>query len=99
MWSKKNLIEYIEIVINKTGEMWKDTKTVQLYVNQERVAQMLPGELKDLNLIGLVPYNFRQTSHLIVTLAISLYLFIGINRVYATIVHTLLILIGFSIQF
>jgi len=34
-----------------------------------------------LNLIGLVPYSFTLTSHLIVTLAISLALFIGINIV------------------
>jgi ATP synthase subunit 6 len=34
-----------------------------------------------LNLIGLVPYSFTLTSHLIVTLAISLAIFIGINIV------------------
>ncbi len=32
-----------------------------------------------LNLIGLVPYSFTLTSHLIVTLALSLTVFIGIN--------------------
>ncbi len=32
-----------------------------------------------LNLIGLVPYSFTLTSHLIVTLVISLSIFIGIN--------------------
>jgi len=32
-----------------------------------------------LNLIGLVPYSFTLTSHLIVTLALSLAVFIGIN--------------------
>jgi ATP synthase subunit 6 len=32
-----------------------------------------------LNLIGLVPYSFTLTSHLIVTLALSLAIFIGIN--------------------
>lgn len=32
-----------------------------------------------LNLIGLVPYSFTLTSHLIVTLSLSLMLFIGIN--------------------
>jgi len=34
-----------------------------------------------LNLIGLVPYSFTLTSHLIVTLALSLAVFIGINIV------------------
>jgi ATP synthase subunit 6 len=34
-----------------------------------------------LNLIGLVPYSFTLTSHLIVTLALSLAIFIGINIV------------------
>jgi len=34
-----------------------------------------------LNLIGLVPYSFTLTSHLVITLAISLGLFIGINIV------------------
>lgn len=34
-----------------------------------------------LNLIGLIPYSFTLTSHLIVTLAISLSVFIGINIV------------------
>lgn len=34
-----------------------------------------------LNLIGLVPYSFTLTSHLIVTLALSLSIFIGINIV------------------
>jgi len=34
-----------------------------------------------LNLIGLVPYSFTLTSHLIVTLAFSLAVFIGINIV------------------
>ena len=32
-----------------------------------------------LNLIGLVPYSFTLTSHLIVTFAIALFIFIGIN--------------------
>src|ERR1700739_285803 len=32
-----------------------------------------------LNLIGLVPYSFTATSHLIVTFSIALSLFIGIN--------------------
>jgi len=32
-----------------------------------------------LNLIGLVPYSFTLTSHLIVTLSLSLAIFIGIN--------------------
>jgi ATP synthase subunit 6 len=32
-----------------------------------------------LNTIGLVPYGFTLTSHLIVTFALSLFLFIGIN--------------------
>jgi len=32
-----------------------------------------------LNVIGLVPYSFTITSHLIVTLAIALSIFIGIN--------------------
>lgn len=32
-----------------------------------------------LNLIGLIPYSFTLTSHLIVTLALSLSVFIGIN--------------------
>lgn len=36
-----------------------------------------------LNLIGLVPYSFTLTSHLIVTLALSLSVFIGINIVCA----------------
>jgi len=35
--------------------------------------------LLSLNLIGLVPYSFTLTSHLIVTLGISLSIFIGIN--------------------
>ena len=34
-----------------------------------------------LNLIGLVPYSFTLTSHLIVTFAIALFVFIGINIV------------------
>lgn len=34
-----------------------------------------------LNLIGLIPYSFTLTSHLIVTLSISLSVFIGINIV------------------
>lgn len=34
-----------------------------------------------LNVIGLVPYSFTLTSHLIVTLALSLSIFIGINIV------------------
>ena len=34
-----------------------------------------------LNLIGLIPYSFTLTSHLIVTLAFSLAVFIGINIV------------------
>jgi F-type H+-transporting ATPase subunit a len=34
-----------------------------------------------LNLIGLIPYSFTLTSHLIVTLALSLAVFIGINIV------------------
>jgi ATP synthase subunit 6 len=32
-----------------------------------------------LNVIGLVPYSFTLTSHLIVTFALALFLFIGIN--------------------
>lgn len=32
-----------------------------------------------LNLIGLIPYSYTITSHLIVTFAISLFIFIGIN--------------------
>jgi len=32
-----------------------------------------------LNVIGLVPYSFTLTSHLIVTFALSLFIFIGIN--------------------
>ena len=32
-----------------------------------------------LNLIGLIPYSFTLTSHLVVTLALSLSIFIGIN--------------------
>jgi ATP synthase subunit 6 len=32
-----------------------------------------------LNLIGLVPYSFTLTSHLIVTFALALFMFIGIN--------------------
>jgi ATP synthase subunit 6 len=32
-----------------------------------------------LNVIGLVPYSFTLTSHLIVTFALSLFVFIGIN--------------------
>jgi len=32
-----------------------------------------------LNIIGLVPYAFTLTSHLIVTFALSLFLFIGLN--------------------
>ena len=35
--------------------------------------------LLDMNLIGLIPYSFTVTSHLIVTLTISLILFIGLN--------------------
>ena len=35
--------------------------------------------LLSLNLIGLIPYSFTLTSHLIVTLALSLSIFIGIN--------------------
>jgi ATP synthase subunit 6 len=31
------------------------------------------------NLFGLIPYSYTTTSHLIVTFALSLYLFIGIN--------------------
>jgi len=38
-----------------------------------------------INLIGLVPYSFTVTSHIIVTLAISLSLFIGINIICANI--------------
>lgn len=34
-----------------------------------------------LNLIGLIPYSFTLTSHLIVTLSLSLAIFIGINIV------------------
>ena len=34
-----------------------------------------------LNLVGLVPYSFTLTSHLIVTFAIALFIFIGINIV------------------
>ena len=33
----------------------------------------------NLNLIGLVPYSFTLTSHLIVTFALALFMFIGIN--------------------
>jgi ATP synthase subunit 6 len=33
----------------------------------------------NVNLIGLIPYSFTLTSHLIVTLALSLSIFIGIN--------------------
>jgi len=32
-----------------------------------------------LNTIGLIPYSFTLTSHLIVTFALSLFLFIGLN--------------------
>ena len=32
-----------------------------------------------LNLVGLVPYSFTVTSHLIVTFAISVFIFIGLN--------------------
>ena len=32
-----------------------------------------------LNLVGLVPYSFTLTSHLIVTFALALFMFIGIN--------------------
>lgn len=32
-----------------------------------------------LNLIGLIPYSYTVTSHLIVTFALSLFIFIGIN--------------------
>ena len=32
-----------------------------------------------LNLIGLVPYSFTLTSHLIVTFALALFMFIGLN--------------------
>ncbi len=35
--------------------------------------------LLSLNLIGLIPYSFTLTSHLIVTLGLSLAIFIGIN--------------------
>jgi len=35
--------------------------------------------LLSLNLIGLIPYSFTLTSHLIVTLSLSLAIFIGIN--------------------
>ena len=35
--------------------------------------------LLSLNLVGLIPYSFTLTSHLIVTLTISLSIFIGIN--------------------
>lgn len=35
--------------------------------------------LLSLNLIGLIPYSFTLTSHLIVTLSLSLAVFIGIN--------------------
>lgn len=35
--------------------------------------------LVSLNLIGLIPYSFTLTSHLIVTLTLSLAIFIGIN--------------------
>ena len=35
--------------------------------------------IASLNLIGLVPYSFTVTSHFIVTLALSLTIFIGIN--------------------
>ena len=35
--------------------------------------------LLSLNLIGLIPYSFTLTSHLIVTLSLSLSIFIGIN--------------------
>ena len=35
--------------------------------------------LLSLNLIGLVPYSFTLTSHLIVTLSLSIGIFIGIN--------------------
>lgn len=35
--------------------------------------------LLSINLIGLIPYSFTLTSHLIVTLALSLSIFIGIN--------------------
>lgn len=35
--------------------------------------------LLSLNLIGLIPYSFTLTSHLIVTLGLSLSIFIGIN--------------------
>ena len=33
----------------------------------------------NLNLIGLVPYSFTLTSHLIVTFALALFMFIGLN--------------------
>ena len=35
--------------------------------------------LLSINLIGLIPYSFTLTSHLIVTLTLSLSIFIGIN--------------------
>jgi ATP synthase subunit 6 len=38
-----------------------------------------------INLMGLVPYSYTVTSHIIVTLAISLSLFIGINIICANI--------------
>jgi len=37
------------------------------------------GYIVLLNLIGLVPYSFTLTSHLIVTFALALFMFIGIN--------------------
>jgi ATP synthase subunit 6 len=37
------------------------------------------GYVVMLNLIGLVPYSFTLTSHLIVTFALALFMFIGIN--------------------
>ena len=37
------------------------------------------GYLLMLNLIGLVPYSFTLTSHLIVTFALALFMFIGLN--------------------
>lgn len=36
-----------------------------------------------LNLIGLIPYSYTITSHLIVTFALSLFIFIGINIITA----------------
>ena len=37
------------------------------------------GYILMLNLIGLVPYSFTLTSHLIVTFALALFMFIGLN--------------------